>query len=700
MKRRQRAVTSPPIKPGWLLAGALGAALCSGSPWVGAQTVRADYSGSDPPPAAQQPYLDRVLDPSPPQDAPLEQEPDSYDAEGWPRSLRLDYALGSQRGASRALSHAVSFNALLDTPNHGALSVAANLSAVRQDSVVGFAPVQTAATGHTWRIDQRALPLDGGWLAHHSTGNTTTIHSPLARGLGRVYLPTTPIEGVAGQWQKGQAAELNLAAGRAGLFNGLDINGFKLSGGDIATAGAQLRLAGGHAEPSRTDAAIQLVQARNVPENGLANGQNNTCSLWSALAWEESAPGGSGYASGLTPLAQRPGGLRLQANWLHSDHSRDGSAWGGWLDGAWRTELFHNTAGLFYFQPKLRWGATAAASDLRGMYWRADTSARQWQLGWTAELADSISGLYASSVFASLYGRYRLDTRNALGAALALRTGSGAGQSLQLSWDHLSDWGQTQWRSDYANLAGARTVRAGVDHSWPLRANTLLATSLAWERSSGAAATPSSAWSWGILSSYSPASGISLDASLRGAHGSSADALNANLGLAWQLQRSWSLIARYSEVRGRDPLSPLVVSALTAATQASVAPTPAHRSLQLILRYEERAGTASAPLGGLPGSGAGSLSGTVYFDADHNERRDASEAGAAGVAVVLDRRYVVRTDAQGRYEFPAVASGQHVLEIQADQVPLPWSPAAREPVKATVYMRQLTTQDFALQRDR
>jgi len=698
MRRRPGVHPRAPLKPGWLLTGALGAALCSGAPRADAQTVRADYSGLATPAPAAQPYLDRVLDPGVAQDDPLEQEPGNYNAEGWPRSLRLDYALGSQRGASRTLSQAVLFNGFLDTPNHGALSVTASLNSLRQDSVAGFAPVPSAATGNSWRIDQRALPLDGGWLAHHSAGDTTTLLSPLARGLGRLYLPTTPIEGVAGQWQQGEAAQLNLATGRAGLFNGLDINGFRLSGGDIVTGGAQLRLAGGHAGPSRTDAAIQLAEARNVPENGLASSQHNTRSVWSALAWEGSAP--SGPAPGLTPLAQPLGWLRLQANWLQSAHSRDGSAWGGWLDGAWRSELFQNTAGLFYFQPHLRWGAMTAASDLRGLYWRADTSARQWQLGWTAELADSVSGLYASSVYASLYGRYRLDTRNALGATLALRSGSGAGRSLQLSWDRLSDWGQTQWRGDYASLGGARTMRAGVDHSWPLRANTLLATSLAWERSSGASAAPSDAWNWGILSSWSPATGVSLDASLRGAHGSGTDALNANLGLAWQLQRGWSLIARYAEVRGRDPLSPLVVSALTAATQAAVAPTPAHRSLQLVLRYEERSGTASAPLGGLPGSGAGSLSGTVYFDADHNGRRDATEAGAAGVAVVLDRRYVVRTDAQGRYEFPTVASGQHVLEIQADHVPLPWSPAEREPVKTTVYVRQLTMQDFALQRER
>ena len=143
-----------------------------------------------------------------------------------------------------------------------------------------------------------------------------------------------------------------------------------------------------------------------------------------------------------------------------------------------------------------------------------------------------------------------------------------------------------------------------------------------------------------------------------------------------------------------------MVSALTTATLPPSVATPASQSLQLVLRYEQSAGRASAPLGGAIGTGAGSLSGSVYFDADANGRREASEAGVPGVTVILDRRFVARTDAQGRYEFPAVAAGEHVIEVSSDNVPLPWSPALRDPVSIRLYVRQLTTQDFAVQRDR
>ena len=60
-----------------------------------------------------------------------------------------------------------------------------------------------------------------------------------------------------------------------------------------------------------------------------------------------------------------------------------------------------------------------------------------------------------------------------------------------------------------------------------------------------------------------------------------------------------------------------------------------------------------------------------------NGRREASEGGVPGVTLILDRRFVTRTDAQGRYEFPAVAEGEHVIEVSSDNVPLPWTPALR-----------------------
>jgi hypothetical protein len=78
-------------------------------------------------------------------------------------------------------------------------------------------------------------------------------------------------------------------------------------------------------------------------------------------------------------------------------------------------------------------------------------------------------------------------------------------------------------------------------------------------------------------------------------------------------------------------------------------------------------------LGGVRGAGAGAITGIVYLDANSNGIFDAGEAGAPNVTVVLDGRFSIQTDASGRFTFPAVAAGHHVLTVQPDNVPLPWT---------------------------
>lgn len=648
--------------------------------------------------ASAAPYIDRVLETGPQSKQAAQGEQDSLNTDGWARSLRLDYALSSQQGPSRSLSRAIQFTGFLDTPNHGALSVTGSLNAESADGLPGDR--NSSASGRSsWRLDQRGLPLDGGWRADHAAGDISTATPPMARNFGRIYLPFIPVSGLAGHWYRGEAVDLNASSGNPGLFTGIDTNGFSPSGGRVSSAGGQMQLAGERNGLSRTEAAIQLVDARNVPDAATASGLNSR-SLWAALAWEGAAPWASTFTPGRTdPIPLRSGGLRVQGNWMESSNIIGDRSVGGWLDAAWRTDWLQNAAGIFYLEPNLRWGTTAAASDLKGAYWRADTSARRWNLGWTVEASDSVSGLAGRSAFGNIYGRYSLNIRNTLGATLSLRSGSGSGQAVQMSWDHGSPWGQTQWRGNFQRAGGIRTMFAGIDQLWSLFLPLTLSTSLGWEQSRSTFAT-ASIRSWGLLAGFAPTSQFNVDASLRGAQGNGSNALNANIGVAWRYSQNWSLVGRYTESRGQDPQSTQIVSALTAASLVPVIVAPASRTLQLILRYEDRAGTVSSPLGGAPGTAGGALQGTVYFDADNNGRRDAAETGVPNVTVVLDRRFVARTDAQGRFEFQWVVEGSHTLQIQSDNVPLPWSPVIRDPVPVSVVVRSTTTTDFALQRDR
>lgn len=647
-------------------------------------------------------YVDRTMDSSVLPDEGLDLKLSEYNSAGSLRSLRVDYSVFSQRGASTSLTRAVGVSGFIDTPNYGALSLNANLNQQQLQSTSFGSQSTNTTQASTWRVDQRALPLDDGWRANHSAGDINTGSTPLARGLGRVFLPTTPIRGVAGQWYQSDTATWNAATGNTGLFSGIDVAGFQPVGGQVSSIGGQLRLPS--SAKTRIDGAVQFMDGRNITDGaGLGNTQN-TQGVYATAAWEGMAPWSEGLTPGAAPVNERLGGLRLQGNLVRSASSRDGDALGLWADAAWRSERWRNAAGLFRFEPGLRWGTSTLASDLQGVYWQTETSTRQWQAGVSTELSDRVSsddGLPGQSVFLNLNGRYRLDTRNALGASLNLRGITGPGQSIQLSWEQTNDWGQTQWRSDFAHAGANRSTRLGVDQSWPVVFPAALGTSLAVERTTSDTQSASTGWIWGVLGAVSPAPQWSLDAAVRGTRrNDGANSLNANVGIRWQSYSGWSLSLRYTDSRGQEPLATQVTSAFTTATQVPALNAQANRSLQLLLRYEASAGATSAPLGGLSGSGAGTLIGTVFFDADANGRREASEGGVPGVTVTLDRRYVTRTDAQGRYEFPAVAAGAHVIEVSPDNVPLPWSPAQRDPASVSVSVRNTTTQDFAVQRDR
>lgn len=643
-----------------------------------------------------------------------------YDQTGWPRGFRVDASTTRQSGVSRTTNQSLGFNGFIDTPDYGILSATANL--VRTDeSGLGNQPFganpsfNPSAKGSSWRIDQRALPLNGGWRANHSLGDINTGNAPLARGIGRVTLPSAPIRGLGGQWTLGDTVDLNASEGRAGVFNGIDLSGFNQTGGRIVTGGAQSRVMPDWASGGRLDAAVQLIDAQDLPIDALTGARQSARGLFTSAAWEGTAPWADELAPGTLPPAERQGGLRLQGNLVRSTASSDGGATGLWLDAAFRTDRWRQTAGLFRFDPNLRWGGALLASNLQGLYWQGDTATRQWQWGGNAELSDAVSqsGLNAGngsgrSAYASGFGLYRIDSKNSVNATASVRALGSPAQSLALTWDRSTGWGQTQWRSDVVHAVGQNTLRLGVDQSWQggwLPPASSLSTSLAWERVNGSAVGASTGWTWGVLGSLSPLANLSLDASLRGANRSDgSSSLNANLAASLNLQRGWSLSLRYTESRGQEPLSNLLTSALstalTNAVNANNPAAPASRSVQLLLSYQGRAGSTTRPLGGVPGGGAGSISGMVYFDADNNGRREALEAGVPGITVTLDKRYTTRTDAQGRYEFAYVAAGDHTLEMSADNVPLPWNPVVREGVKTTVLVRGASTQDFPVQRER
>jgi hypothetical protein len=154
--------------------------------------------------------------------------------------------------------------------------------------------------------------------------------------------------------------------------------------------------------------------------------------------------------------------------------------------------------------------------------------------------------------------------------------------------------------------------------------------------------------------------------------GDSNPSLSANLGLQYLLAPRWVLSATYSGSRGAR--LPLQTGPSTGAPDVlpSLSPVPRLRLAWIGLRYETSGGTPTVALGGVAGTGGGRIEGAVFLDGNGNAQPDPGEDRLANVTVVLDERYAVRTDAQGRFEFPFVVVGDHKLTVIPDNIPLPW----------------------------
>ena len=55
---------------------------------------------------------------------------------------------------------------------------------------------------------------------------------------------------------------------------------------------------------------------------------------------------------------------------------------------------------------------------------------------------------------------------------------------------------------------------------------------------------------------------------------------------------------------------------------------------------------------------------------------------------------VLRTDGSGRFDFPAVASGHHVITVQPDNLPLPWALTNSGRTEVDVGTRERTEVDI------
>jgi hypothetical protein len=259
------------------------------------------------------------------------------------------------------------------------------------------------------------------------------------------------------------------------------------------------------------------------------------------------------------------------------------------------------------------------------------------------------------------------------------RSASASAWSVEGYLDNANSYGIGRGQLDYATDPQTRDATITLQQTWNMRAGTRLSTTAALDRIRSTAITnveqDSTVVRLAVYGGGDLSARLALDGGVQWAtavQGQAAPSRFADVSLTWQVARAWSVLASYYENRVGS-WTPLVVTSPLAPPTAAVIAAAGERGVFLTVRYQEARGAHFVPLGGMPGSGSGRLSGVVYLDANENGRYDAGESGAASVTVILDGRFSVRSDSNGRFDFPAVAAGHHVLTVQADNLPLPWT---------------------------
>ncbi len=576
----------------------------------------------------------------------------SYNADGWPRFWRIEGVTSyfDQQGQITR-ENGARFSAFLDTPQYGALSI---------DATARARPGSFIAT-----IVQRDLAFDGNWRANNSLGVVTTLGIDLTRSQYRFYLPTFPALGATTEWIHDGDVQLQASAGEPGNFDGFRLSGFQSLHGSLATAGAQWAFA------PRWQAGIQLVEAHGVDSPYAVNGGTiDSRAAFASLAW-----------SGAT--------TRLQANVLASDATSLGQsvrANGVWFDGmtVWDRAIHHY--GIFRLEPGLAWGYLPINNDVEGAYYRIAYQSLRWQMDGGVDRVYSVSGRGNDGTFLTLNGRYQLNARMGVGGNGSYLSSSGRNASSASVYGDLN-WSQGSSRLQFGaasnnNVPSNRAEQITLDHTWNMPVGSRLSTSLTATRDATGSASlgdltlPGSTirrLGIGVLGGGDITNNLSVDANLQYnvfSRGGTASGVYGNVNLNWRLSAQWSIAGTFYD--NRDDTSKLfMVDSPIAVINAL--PTQRSRALFLSLRYEERAGSLSVPIGGRPGSAAGGIVGTLYLDLNDNGQRDAGEPGASNVTILLNGRFSTRTDESGRFEFPFVAVGSHTISVVPDNLPLPWS---------------------------
>jgi hypothetical protein len=608
------------------------------------------------------------------------------DTGGLARSVQIDAVASILSSHDAGPSHDVTENGLIartqwETAAYGAWSLDA---ALRTDGSNNGPSEQ--GQGGVITLRQRGMPFDGNWQADNALGDVNSPDIAMARLQPRFYLPTAPLQGLTTEWRGPSGLQIVAGGGVPGVYEGIVVPNFRTLDGSIATAGAEWSPA------SNWTLGGQFIDAHDV---NLAIGPViDGSSLMSS-------------ATGLLSASWDNGINHVQANFLDGGISGKGNAFGTWIDASIAQGRLTQNAGLFRIDPDMTWGNQLITNDAQGGYYRLNYQSRQWLADVGVDEVLSVSGLGSNTTFLTGDARYQMSRDwGAGGVSNISRSDGGTSWSVQGFIDHANDRGTGRLQGTFTETPVGRDAMVTLNQAWSVPSGMRLSTSASVEKINGAVinglAQDSTVLSLGAFGGGQFGNGFGIDGNVlwsKTVQGRGAPGTSANVSLTWQIARDWQVLATYYDSRVGSWESLAVISPLTPPVAIPVAAVQ-ERGVFLTLRYRRSSGAHFAPLGGAPGAGSGEIAGVVYLDANNNGQLDAGEAGAANVTVVLDGRFSVQTDTAGRFNFPVVATGHHVITVVSDNLPLPWALIGDGRQSVEVTTRDRTLVNICAQRPR
>lgn len=590
---------------------------------------------------------------------------------GMPRTISVE--LRSQSERSLGLNTHSSWwlmRGSLETLNYGLFSFDAALNGNSNSSRDPQPYAQPLSSRRevplTFTINQARMPFDGGLFVSNTLGLHQTVNTPLVAQQYQFGLPSRSIFGLssrwsadAGRWLFGGAIGETLAPPQGSQV------GMSLAGGRIALASVERRwtaIEGGADDFTSWGYALQMGSHR-ADRSGAA----------ATLAVGPSSVDSLGFQQSLQARGRFG---NWQGNLLSTKDPAEGQ-WrqGGWLDGQWFAtdgSPIEHRLGLNRFPSHQNWLGSSITAGSQGGYYRWRWSTPLTSMDAQVDHQRLVVGP-TTLPFTQVYfnGRHFFEPGVAWGTQFTQRQSTDRQNSLQIYRDATSEvW---NWRlfGGIHRSGVSNQSQAGIDFSGTWN------DAMSWSASTGLTFdnrydNPGTDLSLSMTSQMGP---TALNGTLRRSTlaGGSSPGLNLNLSASWRIAPGWSLMSSVARSVGAvqtQPIGPFNGAPVLPGFEIR----PQRQNFAwLSLRYDFGAGRTAAPMGGQVGSGGGSLQGVVFLDANGNGRLDGGEARAPNVSITLDRGYVTKTDANGRYEFPFVSAGVHTVEVSIDNLPLPWS---------------------------